>query len=59
VRKCEANALVTRPDAGRGLCHEAIQNYVDLDAADDYLAFISSYQEEIRENIIELMGAER
>jgi hypothetical protein len=31
ARKCEANALVVRPQEGRQLCREAILNYVDLD----------------------------
>ena len=31
-RKAEANALVTRPAAGRDLCREAITRYVDADA---------------------------
>lgn len=32
ARKCEANALVTRPEQGRELCIQAIQKYVGKDA---------------------------
>ncbi len=36
VRKCEANALVTAPEAGRALCEQAIINYVGADALDRF-----------------------
>ena len=36
VRKCEANALVVRPEAGRDLCLQAIQKYVDEDRMEDW-----------------------
>lgn len=29
IRKCEANVLVTRPEAGRELCREALARYID------------------------------
>jgi hypothetical protein len=32
ARKCEANALLTRPVAGRGLCRRAIFRHIDTDA---------------------------
>jgi hypothetical protein len=35
-RKVEANALVTRPDAGRDLCREAIGRYLDLDRVREF-----------------------
>ncbi|MDD2869745.1 hypothetical protein [Neomegalonema sp.] len=43
ARKVEANALVTRPEAGRRLCREAILKYVDAGAARD--AWIASTKE--------------
>jgi hypothetical protein len=33
-RKVEADALVTRPDAGRQLCEDAILRYIDLDGVE-------------------------
>jgi hypothetical protein len=35
-RKVEANALVVRPEAGRQLCREAIEKYLDLTAIAEY-----------------------
>ena len=32
VRKCEANALVTAPEAGRELCEEVILSYLGSEA---------------------------
>lgn len=43
ARKVEANALVTRPEAGRALCREAILKYVDAGAARD--AWVNSTKE--------------
>ena len=36
ARKCEANALVVRPEAGRKLCRDAILKYIDLAQARQY-----------------------
>lgn len=47
VRKVEANALVTRPEAGRELCRQAILKYLDGDAADDYLESLKSHRERL------------
>lgn len=44
VRKVEANALVTRPEAGRELCRQAILKYLNNDAADDYQERLDSYR---------------
>jgi hypothetical protein len=41
-RKVEANALVTRPDAGRRLCRAAIEKYVDL-------AAVAEWEEQLEE----------
>jgi hypothetical protein len=35
-RKCEANALVTRPEAGRQLCRDAILKYVNQEGIEEY-----------------------
>lgn len=35
-RKCEANAIVTTPDAARGLCREAIEAVVGAEARDRF-----------------------
>ena len=37
-RKCEANALVIDPGAGRNLCREAIEKYLGNDALDRFAA---------------------
>lgn len=36
IRKCEANALVINPDAGRELCRDAIENYLGPDVFDRF-----------------------
>ena len=36
VKKCEANALVTRPELGRQLCFDAILKYVSEEAMEEY-----------------------
>lgn len=48
VRKCEANALVVRPVAGRALCEAAIRKYVRADGLADYDARIDAAREELR-----------
>ena len=48
VRKVEANALVTRPKAGRLLCLDAITTYVDPDAPKSYLDRIKREQDAVR-----------
>jgi hypothetical protein len=52
VRKCEANVLVTNPDAGRQLCRDAIENVLGLDAKtrfDKKRAKVKRYFERWRE----------
>jgi hypothetical protein len=51
VRKCEANALVVRPEQGRQLCRDAILKYVDLDAGQEYRRDLTGRREEAREII--------
>jgi hypothetical protein len=36
VKKCEANALVVKPEIGRQLCRDAIRRYVPGNAPADY-----------------------
>ena len=48
ARKCEANALVTRPVAGRGLCRRAIFRHIDSDAILEYERQLADAREELR-----------
>jgi hypothetical protein len=48
ARKVEANALVTRAEAGRRLCREAIENYLDLDRISKRDEWISSQRELVK-----------
>jgi hypothetical protein len=50
-RKCEANALVVRPDAGRALCRDAIREYVPDDAIGKYERGLKSYRRKVKEEI--------
>jgi hypothetical protein len=47
ARKVEANALVVRPDAGRQLCREAIEKYVDLDAKAQFEKALTKQQKQV------------
>jgi hypothetical protein len=51
-RKCEANALVVRPDAGRQLCREAILKYLSEDAPKRYRASLEPYRQQVRIEIL-------
>jgi hypothetical protein len=51
VRKCEANALVVRPDEGRELLREAILRYLYEDAPEDYRASLAAPRAELRSAI--------
>jgi hypothetical protein len=55
ARKCEANALVVRPDAARELCKQAIIKYADAEKADQYREYINGEQNLVRDRIAELM----
>jgi hypothetical protein len=48
ARKCEANALVTRPVAGRGLCRRAILRHIDTDAIGEHERQLADAREELR-----------
>jgi hypothetical protein len=51
ARKCEANALVVRPQAGRDLCRAAINLYVPPTAPDDYRRALEPERQKVRELI--------
>jgi hypothetical protein len=56
VRKVEANALVSRPKAGRELCRQAILRYVPGTAIANYNRRLAAVREELRQALIERMA---
>jgi len=56
ARKVEANALVTRPKAGRQLCEDAILAYINMAGIDDYRASIAEAQEAVADQIAEKLA---
>jgi hypothetical protein len=48
ARKVEANALVVRPDAGRQLCSDAVEKYVDMAAIAEYERRLAEQQRQVR-----------
>lgn len=48
VRKCEANALIVRPEAGRQLCRDAIQPYINQSQLIAYTKALKKAQRELR-----------
>lgn len=60
ARKVEANALVTRPEAGRRLCRDAILKYVDDgDSVETFKADLASQQAAMADAISRIMEAGR
>jgi len=55
ARKVEANALVTRPAAGRALWRAAILKYVPADAPEKYEEQLRTEREVVRQEIARLM----
>jgi len=53
VKKCEANALVVNPAAGRPLVRDVILRYVDADAPADYEERLEPERAELREALAE------
>ncbi len=51
IRKCEANALVKRPDLGRQLCHDAILKYIDEAEMEIYQAEVEVKRHEMKEAV--------
>jgi hypothetical protein len=56
ARKVEANALVTRPEAGRELCRQAILKYVPASAPRRYLKRLKPLRAELRREIERLLA---
>jgi hypothetical protein len=52
-RKVEANALVVRPAAGRQLCRDAIEKYLDMAAIADYERSLVTQRERVKEALPE------
>lgn len=48
-RKCEANALVIRPDESREFCRQAIENYLGDDATDRFEEKMQAIRDELVE----------
>jgi len=48
ARKVEANALVTKIDAGRQLCRNAIQKYLNDDLINDYKEATNDARKELQ-----------
>jgi hypothetical protein len=55
VRKVEANALVTRPEAGRELCRQAILKYVPASAPRRYQKKLMPMRAELRRELDHLL----
>lgn len=55
-RKCEANALITRIDAGRELVREAIEEHVDLDWLDEHDAATAEHRRALRAAMPEILA---
>jgi hypothetical protein len=56
-RKVEADALVTRPEAGRALCEDAILKYIDLDGVEEFEEERRQKREEMRAALDQLLRA--
>jgi hypothetical protein len=51
ARKVEANALVTRPKAGRQLCRDAVQKWIDQDNVDEYHQAVQAARDDLRQYV--------
>ncbi len=56
VRKVEANALVTRIEAGRELCLQAILKYLSDDDPDTYERQVQTWRQRVRTLVVEYLG---
>jgi hypothetical protein len=59
VRKCEANALVVAPEAGRQLCRSAILRYIPARAVRAYQAKLGSVRKQLRSALRDAIPAGR
>lgn len=55
VRKVEANALVTRIEAGRELCHQAILKYLSDDGPDTYERQVQAWRKSVEALVVEYL----
>ena len=55
-RKCEANAIVVRPDAGRELLRSTLAKYIDPAGIDRYHAAIKSARKELAEQLPDFLS---
>jgi hypothetical protein len=58
-RKCEANALVVQPIAGRELCRQAIMKYISTEGIRQYEAALAEEQEKMRVAVLRLLAGLR
>jgi hypothetical protein len=56
ARKVEADALVTRPEAGRGLCEDAIRRYVDPEGIEKWKRAVKRERKKMRAALDQLLG---
>lgn len=56
ARKCEANALVANPQAGRQLMLDTILKYLPADAPERYQQSLASHREALRLEILRRLG---
>jgi hypothetical protein len=52
----EADALVTRPQAGRALCEAAIRKYVDEDGIEKFERAVKRERKQMRAALDRLLG---
>ena len=55
AKKVEANALVTRPKAGRELMRDTLLRYIDMVAMGEWQEDCSNLREELESNVMELL----
>ncbi len=58
IRKVEANALVTRIDAGRELCLQTILKYLSDDDPDTYERQVQAWRESVKDLVSEFLEDE-
>jgi hypothetical protein len=58
VRKCEANALVVKPDIGRQLCCDAILQHVPIDAVERYERRLEELRQQLKAALQTRLGTE-
>jgi hypothetical protein len=57
-KKCEAEALLAKPQAGRNLCRRAIEKYIDHDGVDEFEQGRDEKREELREQLKKIFGGD-